>query len=511
MVWTAAGVYFLLCASFLLLYRYLPLNLQVFLQSEVYPLKKLRIRQGWTSRKFFCITYLDLLHMSLVFALLGYSFGIYYRDYFNNFVAKGYTGKAANWKKGAMELYSFSMGAAHWCDLLIALNLIPLSRHSFLATVLNLSSGASIRYHQITGNLLVIATVLHAIVGYSIHITLTADNLWNNLFLINSKRITWSSLCLPFGVASLLIVFLIRLTSLPLLRRRFYSIFLVFHYFLIAPLIVFTYLHAANNLYWTVPALGLYILDLVYRFFSFYVLSRRSTITLEPGNMLRVDVYGCKEKALPGQFYQLQVQAVSRVFSHPFSVAGIQDDCISFMVKRQRPASWTDQLFLVRKSVSRVTLDGPFCSPPFEVSRLGCLVSARGIPVYLFWSIRDPSLVHLSFFQELERCQGVTAKVFVTQSDLKIVTVSKHDEAVSAHTKSPDEETIYTPQCDTVDGRFYEKVAGRMNMSLEFANIKQFQGTTGVYICGPTQFMADAELVCDEYPTFLPYRETYEW
>ncbi|KAJ3328899.1 hypothetical protein HDU91_003993, partial [Kappamyces sp. JEL0680] len=192
-VWIAMGVYFLVCAAFLLLYRHLPVHLKAFLQSEVLPLKKLRIRQGWTSRQFFCVTYLDLLHMALVGALLGFSFGIYYNNYMAGFLARGATGKAATWKKGAMEWFSASMGSGHWCDILIALNLIPLSRHSFIATVLDLSTGASIRYHQITGNLLVIATITHAVVTYGVYVSLTMDNLWTNLFLIGAKRITWSS------------------------------------------------------------------------------------------------------------------------------------------------------------------------------------------------------------------------------------------------------------------------------------------------------------------------------
>ncbi|KAJ3331816.1 hypothetical protein HDU91_003234 [Kappamyces sp. JEL0680] len=199
------------------------------------------------------------------------------------------------------------------------------------------------------------------------------------------------------------------------------------------------------------------------------------------------------------------------------------------MVKRQQPASWTDRLFSLHKSVSRIAMDGPFCSPPFEVSQLGCLVcvvagsgaaaafplihqvSARGIPVYLFWSIRDPSLVQLSFFQELEQCHGIAAKVFITQSDLKTVTVSDPLDTQSLRGKSFDEETLFTPASETAPGRFYQQTTGRMNVPLEFARMKKYHGTTGVYLCGPLSFMSDVETICADYPTFLPHRETYEW
>ena len=78
------------------------------------------------------------------------------------------------------------------------------------------------------------------------------------------------------------------LLSLPFVRHHFYNLFYYSHLFLNVG-IVFLWLHASSDLYYMMPAIGLYATDILLRTIARYSPHKVRKVTPSSGGLVRID------------------------------------------------------------------------------------------------------------------------------------------------------------------------------------------------------------------------------
>ncbi|KAI8906962.1 hypothetical protein EDD86DRAFT_248531 [Gorgonomyces haynaldii] len=399
------GVYLGLCAVALVFYNRLPFKARIVLEKEPTLVQKLRqhkIINYWLPR----LSLLEWIHLFVAISLATASFSVFYA-YFVPIFKTGRSPKTAEWR-------ALNRASGHWCDIMIALNLLPISKHSFITHWLRLTTNASIRFHKVAGSLLAFGVLVH-IVSYGVMTAMTNTDLLKDLLLVGVKNPRWSDYCNPFGFGAALALILLRVAAIDVTRRRLYELFLICHWLFVPTFLVLAGLHSVSTIYWSLPPLSLYILDLCYRFYNRTQLYD-AAVSLENGKLMRVTV-DCKTRCEPGQIFHLTVPTLSQ-FSHPFTVAHIDTEKVSFLVKAEPGNTWTTALLSKCDQKIRVAMDGPFSADPFdlkEIDVLVCVVAGSGAAgafamleeaskrqkrSYLHWTTRE-DMQQSSFLKQL--------------------------------------------------------------------------------------------------------------
>jgi predicted ferric reductase len=352
------------------------------------------------------------------------------------------------------EMKSFvtnmSRATGHLPDFLLALVLLPISRNAFFSKRLGISPQVAIRYHQFVANLFMIALIIHFVFA-SFAWKYRAGNVFNYILHFNTINDTnplhwtindwkWQT-----GNLAVLCAFLIRLLSLPIIRRRRYDIFMTSHLILPIPMVVFGSIHASSTFIYSFPALALYVVDLCFRLHA-YMCNPLAVVSFEPAEILRIETKNTLKKydrkSRSGLYYDLHVKSVSKVFSRPFSVARFtKKDTLVFYIDKGKSETWKGYLgsqmadakisttanahdIIINLEANlniNLSLQGPFGARVFNMDRidvLACFVGGIGIAaisqllfecieshpkkrIYLFWSIRSKDLLHFTLFKEL--------------------------------------------------------------------------------------------------------------
>ncbi|KAI8903260.1 hypothetical protein EDD86DRAFT_250369 [Gorgonomyces haynaldii] len=399
------GVYLSLCAVALVFYNRLPFKARIVLEKEPTLVQKLRqhkIINYWLPR----LSLLEWIHLFVAISLATASFSVFYDSFIKAFTSrKGSV--AAEWR-------ALNRASGHWCDIMIALNLLPISKHSFITHWLRLTTNASIRFHKVAGSLLGFGVLVH-VVSYAGLAVQTNTDIGRDVFAIGVKNPRFGQYGNLFGFGGVLAFFLLRVAAIDVTRRRLYELFLICHWLFVPTFLVLAGLHSVSTIYWSLPPLSLYILDLCYRFYNRTQLYD-AAVSLENGKLMRVTV-DCKTRCEPGQIFHLTVPTLSQ-FSHPFTVAHIDTEKVSFLVKAEPGNTWTTALLSKCDQKIRVAMDGPFSADPFdlkEIDVLVCVVAGSGAAgafamleeaskrqkrSYLHWTTRE-DMQQSSFLKQL--------------------------------------------------------------------------------------------------------------
>jgi ferredoxin-NADP reductase len=497
--WTIFVVYYVLLGFYLGYRQYLSFMNQTRANKMNKVCQALRSRYSFIPR----ITNLDLIHFFVLSMALLWIFSLYYTYYLPLVKEKLITKKLA---QGAVESRTSMFAFGHWCDFLIALNLLPVTSKSFLSTNLNLSTGTLVRYHQTVGILLFISIFAHG-VSYLYYLSChESPQYLKELFMIGKEFVfkNWKN---PLGVLGFGSCFLLVLTSLWMIRRRNYQFFLICHYLLIPIFLGSAFFHAITNFYFSIPALILYTLDLLHRLMQ-KCKAQEGLVILEESGMIRLET--CFVSCKPGQYFYITIPEISNL-SHPFSVASLSASGMGFLIQPSKSNSWTHSLLSMLKNESQTTvsmiLDGPYGLAPFDYETMHTLVLMvggsgittvlpcvreavkQGIPCQIHWSVRIAACIQVTYFQELLTLENLEIHVYIT-GDVDV------------------ESSLEIQETTTLQIQY-----GRMSPSLILASTMLSCGNAlvGLYTCGPRALMDSVEAASTRFDNLFLYRESYEW
>ena len=212
-----------------------------------------------------------LLILAWILVLYGTIAGIWWirlRDYF---VDRGSENgvSAGNHRLAAIAL------TGHFCDVTMGMVLLPISRHSALASFFKLSVSTTLAFHMVTAYTLFTLVLIHGFLYVSwvtvfntfsgtlrrVYPVLNPTYLYHETWPGNTTSLgVWRASLVFTGLFTAIIMCLILITTLPKVRQRHFNIFYFTHLTVIVAVIVIC-LHASTMFYCTSPGLVLWLLD----------------------------------------------------------------------------------------------------------------------------------------------------------------------------------------------------------------------------------------------------------
>ncbi|KAI4254637.1 MAG: hypothetical protein LQ352_002985 [Teloschistes flavicans] len=209
--------------------------------------------------------------ISWILALYAVIVGIWWHRLRTYFVDRSTAGGI---ERGGNTLAAVAL-TGHWCDVTMGMALIPISRHSALASFFQLSVSTTLTLHMLSAYTLFMLVVVHALlyVSWVSLINSLAEQAKTIIPVLNPTYLyheTWPGNDSPLGIwrASLaftglfavIVMVAIAITTLPQLRRKHFNLFYFTHLFSILMVIVIC-LHASTMFYCTAPGLAMWCLD----------------------------------------------------------------------------------------------------------------------------------------------------------------------------------------------------------------------------------------------------------
>ena len=211
-----------------------------------------------------------------VIALYGIVVAVWWirlRDYF---VGRGETSGIF---RGSNKLAAIAL-TGHFCDITMGMVLIPISRHSALASFFKLSPSTTLTNHMLTAYTLFSLVLIHGFlyVSWIPDFNSLSESLRRVIPILNptyqyletwpgskSTLGVWRASLIFTGSVSAIIMLLIFITTLPRIRSKYFNLF-YFTHFLTIIMVIIICLHASTMFYCTAPGLCMWFLDWGMRF-----------------------------------------------------------------------------------------------------------------------------------------------------------------------------------------------------------------------------------------------------
>lgn len=206
-----------------------------------------------------------------IVALYGALIGVWWwrlRDYF---VARGREGGV---DEGNGTLAAIAL-LGHLCDVTLGMVLVPISRHSALASFFSLSVSTTLTFHMATAYTLFGLVIIHGFLYVSWVPTFNALSaqlrmvfpVLNPTYLYHetwpgdtSALGVWRASLIFSGLLTTAVMALIAVTTVPVVRRKHFDLFYYTH-LLIIPGMIIICLHASTIFYCAAPGLLMWVLD----------------------------------------------------------------------------------------------------------------------------------------------------------------------------------------------------------------------------------------------------------
>lgn len=210
-----------------------------------------------------------------IWSLYGILVGIWWirlRDYF---ATRG-AGLAGN------AIVAAIAQTGHLADVTMGMVLLPVSRHSALASFFKLAPTTTYTFHMVQAYVLFAMVLIHGALygrwatlynqdrdGFRrilpiLNPTYLYDEVWPGNY---SSLAIWRASLIFTGIVSSLIMMALFLTSFPAVRREHFNFFYFTHLLGIVAVVVIC-LHASTMFYCTIPGLSMWLLDWGMRFYE---------------------------------------------------------------------------------------------------------------------------------------------------------------------------------------------------------------------------------------------------
>ncbi|KAL9595107.1 MAG: hypothetical protein Q9219_006650 [cf. Caloplaca sp. 3 TL-2023] len=212
-----------------------------------------------------------ILMMLWILALYGVIIGIWWARLYQYFVDRSAAGGI---ERGGNRLAAVAL-TGHLCDVTMGITLIPISRHSALASFFQLAVSSTLTMHMLAAYTLFILVLLHAALyvswvslfnGLSAQArmalpVLNPTYLFHETWPGNRTSLgVWRASLIFTGLLATVIMGVIAITTLPQVRRKNFNLFYFTHLSSIVMVIIIC-LHASTMFYCTAPGLAMWCLD----------------------------------------------------------------------------------------------------------------------------------------------------------------------------------------------------------------------------------------------------------
>lgn len=212
-----------------------------------------------------------LLVLVWVLVLYGAIIGIWWWRLKQYFVDRGTPNGVVdgNYRLAALAL------TGHICDVTMGMVLLPISRHSALASFFKLSVSTTLAFHMCTAYTLFTLILVHGFLYVSwipvwhalsselrhVYPVLNPTYLYNEAWPGNTSSLgIWRASLVFTGLFTATIMLLIFATTLPQIRKSHFNVFYFTHLLVVVAVIVIC-LHASTMFYCTAPGLVLWVVD----------------------------------------------------------------------------------------------------------------------------------------------------------------------------------------------------------------------------------------------------------
>ncbi|TMW58840.1 hypothetical protein Poli38472_006985 [Pythium oligandrum] len=202
---------------------------------------------------------------------------------------------------------------------------IPVTRHSIWLEFLNISYANGVKYHRWLGILTIGFAFLHCACFYSLWIR---KKTWKTEALpcfdcplsSTKGRHAWINI---FGEIALVCFLVIGLSSIPMIRRKFYNLFYYTHH-LFTMAMIFAVMHYAGILWWIFPTLLLYIVSRTISASSSFAPVQVKELAALDNDIVKITLHRSTQTDghfHVGQFLYINVPALSKLQWHAFTIA----------------------------------------------------------------------------------------------------------------------------------------------------------------------------------------------
>lgn len=217
------------------------------------------------------ITISGLLTVIWTLALYGIIVGVWWiglRDYFEE---RGHTGGVYV----GNEILAAIALVGHLCDVTMGMVLIPISRHSALASFFSLNVSTTLTFHMVAAYTLFILVSIHGFLyvawipvfsGFSeslrkVFPVLNPTWVYEDTWPGNSSSLgVWRASLIFTGLFAAAVMALVFVTTIPKVRIKHFNLFYYTH-LLVIPGVIIVCLHASTIFYCVAPGLFMWVLD----------------------------------------------------------------------------------------------------------------------------------------------------------------------------------------------------------------------------------------------------------
>ena len=215
-----------------------------------------------------------------IISLYGIIIGIWWIRLRNYFEQRGLEGGITS---GNLRLAAIAL-TGHFCDVTMGMAIIPISRHSALASFFKISVATTLTFHLMMAYTLFLLVVTHGFLYVSwvpvfdslstglrmVYPVLNPTYLYHEVWPGNSSSLgIWKASLIFTGIVTSFIMLLIFITTLPFIRNRHFNIFYFTHLLGIVAVVIIC-LHASTMFYCTSPGLVMWLLDWIMRLYELW-------------------------------------------------------------------------------------------------------------------------------------------------------------------------------------------------------------------------------------------------
>ena len=225
-----------------------------------------------------------------------------------------------------------------WITLNLATVFLPITRNSIWVIFFNISQERILHIHRFISTLCIISVIIKFIAVLILYPA-------NFLIKIINPQTGGSPL---FGTIATIIFLLCGIFAMNKIRQKMFELFYYSHRIFSISIIIFSSLHYISFLYYILPAIILYFIDLIIRYLytTTSIYSKIQNIGDENYSCSLINITIQKNiKVFPGcYFFICFYKDISRFQWHPLSMVNYENNNMVFCAKNIGKYSWTGRL-----------------------------------------------------------------------------------------------------------------------------------------------------------------------